>query len=150
MSTRSEIAIERLDKSILSIYCHSDGYIEHNGVLLQNHYNSLRLARSIVERNDCSVLGETLEESRFYNDWRDEDTRAKKFDSVRSFMKEFDNNIFAEFIYLFKNNAWYVSELKFVDDEKYKDRWDNYIAYHTKFRLLRDVIQEVENNSEVA
>jgi hypothetical protein len=133
MSTRSEIAIENKDGSISSIYCHSDGYLEYNGHILNNHYNSYELASSIINQNDCSSLGETIEDSRFYNTWRNEDTKSKKFDSEFHFMQEFEHNIFAEYIYLFKDDKWYVSELKTIDNQ---DSYNDYIAYHTKFTLL--------------
>tara|TARA_R110002012_G_scaffold60756_1_gene159173 strand:+ start:61 stop:504 length:444 start_codon:yes stop_codon:yes gene_type:complete len=134
MSTRSEIAIENKDCSISSIYCHSDGYLEYNGKILNNHYNSYELALSIIKENDCSSLGETIEDSRFYNTWRAEDTKAKNFDSEYSFMFRFSNDIFAEYIYLFKNDRWYVSELKTIDNPQ--DNYINYIAYHTEFTPL--------------
>lgn len=134
MSTRSEIAIENKDESISSIYCHSDGYLEYNGHILNNHYNSYELASSIINQNDCSSLGETIEDSRFYNTWRNEDTKSKKFDSEYHFMQEFGHNIFAEYIYLFKDDKWYVSELKTIDNPQ--DNYINYIAYHTEFTPL--------------
>ena len=134
MSTRSEIAIENKDKSISSIYCHSDGYLEYNGQILNNHYNSYEHALSIIKQNDCSSLEETIEESRFYNTWRNEDTKAKNFDSEWHFMEEFGHNIFAEYIYLFKDDKWYVSELKTIDNPQ--DGYNDYVAYHTKFTLL--------------
>ena len=86
MSTRSEIAVQKTDGSIASIYCHSDGYLEYNGVMLNKHYSTYDKALSIIEQNDCSSLGETIEESRFYNTWSGED------------------------------DDWYVSELKFIDN----------------------------------
>jgi hypothetical protein len=134
MSTRSEIAIENKDKSISSIYCHSDGYLEYNGNILNNHYNSYELASSIIKQSDCSSLGKTIEDSRFYNTWRNEDTKAKEFDSEYNFMYAFRSDIFAEYIYLFKNDRWYVSELKTIDNPD--DNYDHYIAYHTKFTPL--------------
>ena len=142
MSTRSEIAVENPDNSISSIYCHGDGYLEHNGVILNKHYASYNKALSIIEQNDCSSLGETIEESRFYNTWRGEDTESKKFDNEYHFMEEFGNNhlfpvgeIFAEYVYLFKDDDWYVSELKFIDNpsDNYNHSFDPIVAYHTKF-----------------
>ena len=38
MSTRSRIAIKQNDGTYKSIYCHSDGYLEHNGYILYNYY----------------------------------------------------------------------------------------------------------------
>ena len=138
MSTRSEIAIEKKDGSINSIYCHSDGYIENNGYLLNKHYKSYDLALSIIKENDCSVLGSSIKESRFYNTWRNEETELKKFRNEKNFMLSFNNDIFAEYIYLFKNDKWYVSELKIIDNPK--DNYSHCVSYHTKFILLDDVI----------
>ena len=138
MSTRSEIAIENKDGSISSIYCHSDGYIEHNGYLLNKHYKSYDLALSIINQNDCSYLGETIEDSRFYNSWRNENTKSKKYNNEACFMQDFNNDIFAEYIYLFKNNKWYVSQLRLLDNPN--DNYSHCISYHTKFILLDDVI----------
>ena len=143
MSTRSEIAVEIKDGSISSIYCHSDGYLEYNGKILKNYYNSYILASDIINQNDCSSLGETIEESRFYNTWRNEDTKAKNFDNEYLFMERFSNDIFAEYIYLFKDDKWYVSELKIIDspDDNYKD----YIAYHTKFTPLDIALRNLQS-----
>ncbi len=38
MATRSTIAMEQPNGEIMQIYCHWDGYLEHNGNLLQEHY----------------------------------------------------------------------------------------------------------------
>tara|TARA_R110000823_G_C15660245_1_gene471974 strand:+ start:51 stop:509 length:459 start_codon:yes stop_codon:yes gene_type:complete len=151
MSTRSEIAVQKTDGSIASIYCHGDGYLEHNGVILNKHYASYDKALSIIEQNDCSSLGETIEESRFYNTWSGEDTESKKFDNEHHFMKKFGNNIFAEYIYLFKiaertaDDDWYVSELKFIDNPS--DNYNHSLAYHTKFFLLSDALKKINERA---
>ena len=35
-----------------------------------------------------------------------------------AFMDYFSSNVFAEYIYLFKDGQWFVSELNFVDNPK--------------------------------
>ena len=145
MSTRSEIAVQKTDGSIASVYCHSDGYLEYNGVMLNKHYSTYDKALSIIEQNDCSSLGETIEESRFYNSWRDEDTESKKFDNEYHFMQKFGDNIFAEYIYLFKDDDWYVSELKFIDNPS--DNYNHCLAYHTKFFLLSDALKKINERA---
>ena len=42
-----------------------------------------------------------------------------------------------EYIYLFKNNKWYVSSMKTLS-KKPKDLYDNYLAYNTKFIPIED------------
>ena len=136
MSTRSEIAIQLEDESIKSIYCHSDGYLEYNGLMLQTHYNTFEKAESIINENDCSVLKPTIKESRFYNTWRNDNTKYKQFNNEFLFMDRFGSDIFAEYIYLFKNDKWHFSILKFLDNPK--DNYGHCIGYHTKFVLLKD------------
>ena len=38
MGTRSTIALEYADGTVHQVYCHWDGYLEHNGRILQEHY----------------------------------------------------------------------------------------------------------------
>ena len=40
MGTRSTIAIKNQDGSVTGIYCHWDGYVDHVGVMLKEHYNT--------------------------------------------------------------------------------------------------------------
>lgn len=96
MSTRSEIAIQKADGTIESIYCHSDGYLSYMGILLHGYYNSYEKAKSIIKENDCSMLRKSIEESRFYSTWRNEDTQAKKFSNEFNFMHHFSDDIFIE------------------------------------------------------
>jgi hypothetical protein len=48
MGTRSRIGVMHGDK-VKSIYCHWDGYLEHNGAILQEHYDSAK-ANHLVAR----------------------------------------------------------------------------------------------------
>jgi hypothetical protein len=143
MSTRSEIAIQKADGTIESIYCHSDGYLSYMGILLHGYYNSYEKAKSIIKENDCSILETSIEESRFYNTWRNEDTQAKKFSNEFNFMHHFSDDIFIEYIYLFKNGEWFFSKLKFIDNPK--DSYSHCLGYHTEFISLSDVLSQVEN-----
>lgn len=138
MATRSEIAIQSKDTSIKSIYCHSDGYISYTGVMLKKYYNDFDKAYSIINENDCSVLKPTIEESRFYNSWRGEDTKAKHFLNEYAFMKHFEKDIFAEYIYLFKDNEWHVSRLMLADNPN--NNYYHCLSYRTQFEPL--VIKE--------
>lgn len=40
MGTRSSITVKMTDGSFKSVYCHFDGYLDHNGKMLAGHYNS--------------------------------------------------------------------------------------------------------------
>ena len=56
MGTRSRIGLQLADDSILSIYCHWDGYPEFNGVKLVEHFNSYDKAAELIDGGDISAL----------------------------------------------------------------------------------------------
>ena len=70
MSTNSTIAIRRTDGTKTGIYCHWDGYIEYNGVILQQYYNTEEKIEKLLALGDCSSIGEKIlppEENSFDN-----------------------------------------------------------------------------------
>lgn len=60
MGTRSTIAILREDGSVSKIYCHWDGYLEHNGQKLLTHYNTAEKVEELIALGDLSSLGNTI------------------------------------------------------------------------------------------
>jgi hypothetical protein len=56
MATRSRIGIQLANGSILSVYCHWDGYPEFNGVKLVEHFNSYEKASDLIDGGDISCL----------------------------------------------------------------------------------------------
>lgn len=60
MSTRSAICIEDAPDKIRGIYCHFDGYPEHVGTTLADHYNSRDQAESLLSLGDLSSLGKRI------------------------------------------------------------------------------------------
>jgi hypothetical protein len=63
MGTRSTIAIEFADGSVSQVYCHWDGYLEHNGQILEQHYMDPFKVRELIELGDFSSLRETVAET---------------------------------------------------------------------------------------
>lgn len=60
MATRSTISIHQNDGVIRSVYCHWDGYYEHNGVLLYNFYNTANKVNKLIDYGDISSLGSEI------------------------------------------------------------------------------------------
>lgn len=60
MSTRSSIAIKRKDGSIESIYCHSNGFLEHNGYLLNYYYKDINKINNLINLGDISCLNKKV------------------------------------------------------------------------------------------
>ena len=60
MSTRSYIAEELKDGKYKVIYCHFDGYLEHNGEILVNHYKDRKKVEELLTLGDLSSLAENI------------------------------------------------------------------------------------------
>lgn len=63
MATRSRIAIENNDGTVTSIYCHWDGYVEHNGDILVCHYKEREKVQKLIDLGRISSLAPKLETS---------------------------------------------------------------------------------------
>lgn len=60
MATRSRIGIEKVDGSVVSIYCHWDGYPRNNGRLLSEHYNDVEKVEELISLGDISYLAKRV------------------------------------------------------------------------------------------
>ena len=56
MATRSTIALEYADGTVHQVYCHWDGYLEHNGQILQEHYSNPFILRDLIDLGAVSSL----------------------------------------------------------------------------------------------
>ena len=61
MATRSTIAMEFADGTVQQIYCHWDGYLEHNGQILQTHYLDPFKVRALIDGGAVSSLAPSIE-----------------------------------------------------------------------------------------
>ena len=58
MATRSKIAIENADGTVSAIYCHWDGYPQHNGMMLAEHYTNREKVQQLIDLGSISSLRE--------------------------------------------------------------------------------------------
>ena len=144
MSTRSNIAIELPDENpvvnskggkIKSIYVHCDGYPYGIGKILNDSYNTYDKARELFNFGDASYLDDTIESCSFYGrDWQRKLDPANTHRDEWMFMRSVSGDVFLEYLYLFKNDIWNVSEQKSVPAGK--DHWDGNqenLYYWTKY-----------------
>ena len=73
MSTRSNIGIRNADGTIKYIYCHFDGYPEHNGKILTENYTNINRVNELLKLGDLSVLG------KFIGEKQDFDNRVRDY-----------------------------------------------------------------------
>ena len=113
MSTRSRIGLELSDGSVISTYCHFDGYPEFNGVKLVEHFNSYEKAAELIDMGDISCLwtnagwnNETLPETGpLPYSARGEDCPPEVSDDLDYFLK-LTNECGGEYAYVFANGEW--------------------------------------------
>lgn len=108
MATRSTICIQNEDGTVTGVYCHNDGYLEHNGRILKDHYTDEASVRALIELGNLSVLGSTPDNTFAYGRDRDEEGQeAVTETSWRSFIYEEGQ----EYNYIFVvGEGWYVEQ----------------------------------------
>lgn len=68
MGTRSHIGMLQPDGTVNAIYCHWDGYPEHNGKILMEHYTDPKKIEALIALGSLSTLGEELGEKHDFED----------------------------------------------------------------------------------
>ena len=124
MGTRSRIGIQLSDDSILSVYCHYDGYPSFNGKVLREFYDTKEKASELINGGDMSCTwtnagwtNETLPESgplHYTSRGESIDMNAPRLDKD---MEEFftDNE---EYSYVFTNAGWVCYNMHQFEDKE--------------------------------
>ena len=142
MGTRSRIAVMHGDKC-KSVYCHWDGYLEHNGLILQEHYDSSK-ANHLVALGDLSSLRPNIGEKHafsqfdltpaereqyeldhgnsctFYGRDRGETGTDFKVDLTFESFFERAEGCGSEWYYIMQDGVWYVGNTYERDAKFYK------------------------------
>ena len=63
MATRSTIALLRDNGEVVKVYCHWDGYLENNGELLVNYYDTAEKIEALLAQGDISSLNKYVGEA---------------------------------------------------------------------------------------
>ena len=132
MGTRSRIGVMHGDK-VKSVYCHWDGYLEHNGRILQEHYDSAK-ANHLVALGDISSLRSEIGEKHAFSqfelraeevagfkllteNWttfygRDRGETGAEFQVAQTFAEFLEqcDGCGAEYYYIMKDGVWYVGD----------------------------------------
>ena len=109
MATRSTIGIKNSDGSVEAVYCHWDGYLEHVGKILSEHYNTEEKIRDLLSYGDISSLEKTTTDSVFYM----RDRKEKDQISFTLTAEEVKTKLIKhqqEFNYLWEDGRWTYSE----------------------------------------
>ena len=110
MGTRSTIALEFADGTVEQVYCHWDGYLEHNGKILQAHYMDPFEVKALVSLGGFSSLRETFGETadEAYTQ-RGEELCVNKYKNFDEYVREGQRE---EYNYILRNingvATWFV------------------------------------------
>lgn len=110
MGTRSTIALEYADGTVEQVYCHWDGYLEHNGKILARHYMDPFEVKALVGLGGFSSLRETFGETadEAYTQ-RGEEISINKFKDIAEYFAECQQE---EYDYILRNvdgtATWFV------------------------------------------
>ena len=120
MATRSNIAYKTPEGKIRSVYCHWDGYPEHNGEMLRRYYTEARKIAQMVELGSISYLrknvfpvgeGHTFENPQedvtvYYGRDRGETGQeTREYDDIPSWIDDME-----EYAYLWDGTQWLVND----------------------------------------
>ena len=120
MATRSTIAIEYADGTVEQVYCHWDGYLSNNGVILRDHYTDPFKLQRLIDLGDISSLAEDIGDAHdfdergqgttFYmRDRGETGCYARKFKDFQEYTREAQ---FEEYDYILRNvngkAQWFV------------------------------------------
>ena len=141
MGTRSRIGVMHGD-NCKSVYCHWDGYLSHNGAILQEHYDSAK-ANNLVALGDISSLKSKIGEAHPFSPFdlptelrnmtqgqfedaygnmttfyaRDRGEKDVDFQVSQNFDEflELVDGCGAEYFYIMKDGIWYCGSLYAVE-----------------------------------
>lgn len=162
MGTRSRIGVMHGDKC-KSVYCHWDGYLEHNGAILQEHYDSPK-ANNLVALGDLSSLGAKLGEAHPFSKYelkeedpdfdklfalheqaeaegwttfygRDRGEKGTEFQTDLTFEAFFDRveKCCGEWYYIMRDGVWYVG-----------NTYERDVKFYKKLVLLSEALETVK------
>ena len=139
MATRSNIAYKTAEGKIRSVYCHWDGYPEHNGKILMDHYTDQAKIEALVALGSISSLGAELGEKQDFDDrstqkddWtlayhrdRGEELHVSEYADIPSWINDME-----EYAYLWNGQEWLVN----VHGEKDANGFPIFDFVETKLR----------------
>jgi hypothetical protein len=129
--------------NVKSVYCHWDGYLEHNGAILQEHYDSVK-ANQLVALGDLSSLGTQIGEKHPFSPHFDEGSKVayeaakeagyctfygrdrgetggewKTHTNFVDFFAEVEGS-WCEWYYIMRDGVWYVGNCHKTDEQFYQ------------------------------
>jgi len=129
--------------NVKSVYCHWDGYLEHNGAILQEHYDSVK-ANQLVALGDLSSLRPNIGEKHKFSPFDCDELTSEEFEkryggmctfygrdrgetgtewkthtNFVDFFAEVEGS-WCEWYYIMRDGVWYVGNIYEKDERFFK------------------------------
>ena len=133
MSTRSLIAKQIGEDKFRTIYCHCDGYLEHNGRILLEHYNTVEKLDELLGLGSLSFLAPKInpdtEKPHSFEEPQEDVVLAYARDRGDEFHPAIDINYeeltdersWADFVYVFGEDGKWRYTQPWQEDKSLKD-----------------------------
>ena len=149
MSTRSYICKELPNGKYKTIYCHFDGYVDHNGLFLNDIYNTEKKVDELINLGNLSSLGLVIKPSKkkehtFENPQRyvcvayDRDRNEENQEAKELTIKDMFKNYWIEYFYIFTRDKKWVYSDSWFNDKKIEKVTEEELKY--TFKSLSDEI----------
>ena len=108
MATRSAIGYKLPTGEVRGIYCHWDGYVENNGLILMKSYTDAAKVAAMVELGDMSALAGDIALCTYYGRDRGEtDVATQTYTDIDDYVTHYADG--CEYMYLWNGNEWIVT-----------------------------------------
>ena len=111
MATRSAIGYKAVDGTIRAVYCHWDGYLGNNGLILNQMYTDQSKIWQMVELGDISSLKGEIADTVYYGrDKGETDVATQSYNDVDEYVTHYADG--CEYMYLWNNKykEWVVTQ----------------------------------------
>ena len=144
MATRSRIGVMLDDGTIKQVYCHWDGYVGGVGLTLIENYDSIELAKELINLGDISSLGFKIstDEPHSFNNPVNGVTvfygRDRGDAGTQPFILSMDEwmsvaySSCIDFYYLYSGGQWWVY------DFSEQNGWQNVKSFFPQYTLTRE------------
>lgn len=120
MATSASIAIEMQDGKIREVYVSSDGYLDHTGKTLLQHYTDPVVVMELIERGSIMILKSSVDETIFFGatDPDDADINCFSYDSWDEYVTADGDSL----NYIMRNDGvWYFKKIEYdMSTKKWK------------------------------
>ena len=159
MSEGSTIGVKKSDGTIHSIYCSHNSGIDNAGKILLSNYNSEYFVEKLINLGDVLNMENLFKNiKRNYDNSRTNGIKREPWDEVKPHIHQNLNEYMewseyynAEYIYLFDDQQWMVSEFNNLNFEDQQMKFTRFIPVKTAIELLdakKEIIDKINRDIE--